>query len=487
MRLRVDALKGFIAKLFPFTPKGWVFLLLSAALLALGILRSELAVLLWGATFVLLGLYAAVGTLIARSLLAHRFLADYDALRVAVEPARVPRAAPAAARIRAPLPRYRVPGIRLYAGAMLQWHGRRRTTEALVEPDDTTAEVALDTSRRGVWQLAASWFSARDLLGFCSAPVPAPASGSLTVMPDASDTSVGESEGGAGGEHRIQSGIRRRSEELFETRRYVPGDDPRKINWKMFARWNELLVRIGEEVPPPQSRVICYLYTGMAGVTSAAAAAKPPPREQALEAAVSAFTGACRNLMQRGVQVGYGFGGVLDRGTVGVRGDNDYLIDVADADWDGGVLPTAEAHGARAARPIVLVVPDGTEGIDEVRRKLLEHGPVAETIVAGMHAREQHGLGPWWHRVFFRAPAPAAARGSAAARGPTAAPGLRVRRSLRVRCPPEVTGDESSSTRAVPAPCPEHRNTPLPLSSLRLGAGVGPLFCRGGRSRSRGR
>ncbi|NBB91369.1 MAG: DUF58 domain-containing protein [Spirochaetes bacterium] len=416
----MDALKGFIAKLFPFTPKGWVFLLLSAALLALGILRSELAVLLWGATFVLLGLYAAVGTLIARSLLAHRFLADYDALRVAVEPARVRRTAPATARIRASLPRYRVPGIRLYAGAMLQWRGRVRTTEALVEPDDTTAEVALDTSGRGVWQLAASWFAARDLLGFCSAPVPAPGSASLTVIPDASDTSVGESEGGAGGEHRIQSGIRRRSEELFETRRYVPGDDPRKINWKMFARWNELLVRIGEEVPPPQSRVVCYLYTGPAGSTSAGAPENRSPREQALEAAVSAFTGACRSLVQRGVQVGYGFGGVLDRGTVGARGERDYLIDVADADWDGGVLPTAEAHGAIAARPIVLVVPEGTEGIDEVRRKLLEHGPVAETIVARMHARTQHELAPWWHRVFFRASRPATAR-PATAPGPASA------------------------------------------------------------------
>ena len=395
MRLRVDALKGFIAKLFPFTPKGRVFLLLSAGLLALGILRSELAVLLWGATFVLLGLYTAIGTLLTRALLARRLLGDYDALRVAVEPGRVRRGGRATARIRAPLPRYRIPGIRLYAGARMEWHGRRRTTEVFVEPGDTIAEVPLDTNGRGVWRLDATWLTARDLLGFCSAPVPTPAAGSVTVLPDAADTPVGETAGGAGGEHLIRSGIRRRSEELFETRRYVPGDDPRKINWKMFARWNELLVRIGEEVPPPQSRVVCYLYTG---------AAKPPPREQALEAAVSAFAGACRYLVRRGVQVGYGFGGVLDRGTVGARGDSDYLIDVAGADWDGGVLPMAPAGRTRTGRPIVLIVPNETGDMEEVTRKLREHGPVAETIVARVDERRDAGRRPWWHRLLFHAP-----------------------------------------------------------------------------------
>lgn len=402
MRLRVDALKGFIARLFPFTPKGWVFLLLSVGLLALGIVRSELAVLLWGATFALLGLYTAIGTLLTRALLARRLLSDYDGLRVAVEPGRVPRAARATARIRAPLPRYRIPGIRLYAGARLLWHGRRRTTEVFIEPDHTMAEVPLDTNGRGVWRLDGTRLTARDLLGFCSAPVPMPASGSVTVLPDVVDTPVGETAGGAGGEHRIQSGIRRRSEELFETRRYVPGDDPRKINWKMFARWNELLVRIGEEVPPPQSRVICYLYTGAGG--PGRGDGPGDAGEHALEAAVSTFAGTCRTLVQRGVQVGYGFGGVLERGTVGLRGDTDFLLDLSDADWDGGVLPSAPGGGPRIGRPIVLIVPDGIEGIEEVTRELREQGPVAETIVARVGGRQDAGLRPWWHRLLFRMP-----------------------------------------------------------------------------------
>jgi hypothetical protein len=312
----------------------------------------------------------------------------------------VPRAARATARIRAPLPRFRIPGIRLYAGAQLLWHGRRRTTEVFIEPHDTIAEVPLDTNRRGVWRLDESRLLARDLLGFCAAPVPTAASGSVTVLPDVYHIPVGDTAGGDGGEHLIQSGIRRRSEELFETRRYVPGDDPRRINWKMFARWNELLVRIGEEVPPPQSRVICYLYTGAGGADGDNGGAG----ERALEAAVSTFAGACRTLVQRGVQVGYGFGGVLERGTVGLRGDTDFLVDASDADWDGEVLPTAPGVGARTGRPIVLIVPYGIEGIEEVTRKLREHGPVAETIVARVDGRQNAPLRPWWYRLLFRMP-----------------------------------------------------------------------------------
>jgi hypothetical protein len=52
---------------------------------------------------------------------------------------------------------------------------------------------------------------------------------------------------------------RRRSEELLEARKYYPGDDVRRLNWKVFAHLNELFLRIGEEVPPPESRILFVL------------------------------------------------------------------------------------------------------------------------------------------------------------------------------------------------------------------------------------
>ncbi len=49
---------------------------------------------------------------------------------------------------------------------------------------------------------------------------------------------------------------RNRSDELHETRQYLPGDDPRRVNWKVYAHSGELSVREGELLPPPTSEYI---------------------------------------------------------------------------------------------------------------------------------------------------------------------------------------------------------------------------------------
>ena len=48
----------------------------------------------------------------------------------------------------------------------------------------------------------------------------------------------------------------RRSEELYEARRYFAGDDPRKINWNIFAHTGELAIREGELLPPPSAEFL---------------------------------------------------------------------------------------------------------------------------------------------------------------------------------------------------------------------------------------
>lgn len=52
-----------------------------------------------------------------------------------------------------------------------------------------------------------------------------------------------------------------RSENLFETRLYVPGDDPRKINWKIFAHSQTLVVREGELTSPSSGNLVCLFNT----------------------------------------------------------------------------------------------------------------------------------------------------------------------------------------------------------------------------------
>jgi uncharacterized protein (DUF58 family) len=385
-------------------------------LLSLGIVRSELAVLLWGAAFVILVVYATIGVLLMRAVVARRIGVEHDEVRLSIEPARVHRGGSATARMSAPLPARRLPGIRLYGTTRLDWSGRTARSSALVDVGSRRVEIPLDTGRRGVYALTGASIVARDLLGFCSAPVPVPASGMLTVLPNAVETPVAATVATAGGEHRVHAAHRRRSEELFETRRYVPGDDPRKINWKLFARWNELLVRIGEEVPPPRSRVLCYLLTGAAPARREAPTMSVVPRrggrgdaENTLDAAVDTFAGVCRYLARRGIDVTYGFGGVPSRGVTGAERDREFLSELAGADWDGGELPPAsrfEGEGGR--RPVILVVPEETARTAEAVRRLSTHARVVDTVAARAAAAASDGDVPWWRRLLFReAPVPA--------------------------------------------------------------------------------
>ena len=55
----------------------------------------------------------------------------------------------------------------------------------------------------------------------------------------------------------------RKSDELIDHRPYIPGDDPRRINWKLYshAPLGELFVREGEPEPPPHSRLLILIDT----------------------------------------------------------------------------------------------------------------------------------------------------------------------------------------------------------------------------------
>ncbi|MDC7123985.1 MAG: DUF58 domain-containing protein [Spirochaetales bacterium] len=48
----------------------------------------------------------------------------------------------------------------------------------------------------------------------------------------------------------------KRSDELLEVRPYIPGDDLGRINWKSYAHTGDLLLRIGEQLPDPQDRIL---------------------------------------------------------------------------------------------------------------------------------------------------------------------------------------------------------------------------------------
>lgn len=66
-----------------------------------------------------------------------------------------------------------------------------------------------------------------------------------------------------GGSSRREELVYQKTEDLTEHRPYTPGDDPRRINWKLFGHSGDLFVRQEELEPPPVSEYTLILDTSV--------------------------------------------------------------------------------------------------------------------------------------------------------------------------------------------------------------------------------
>jgi uncharacterized protein (DUF58 family) len=69
----------------------------------------------------------------------------------------------------------------------------------------------------------------------------------------------------SGGEEQRNAPRLLRTDNLIDHRPYIPGDDPRRINWKLYGHAGDLFIREGEPQPPPHSRLVILLDTQVDG------------------------------------------------------------------------------------------------------------------------------------------------------------------------------------------------------------------------------
>jgi uncharacterized protein (DUF58 family) len=260
MSFRGSPTRKLIKRIFPFTGFGLLYLVLALGVLAAGILRMELATLLWGSAFLLLACYCLGTNHLTRSIL-HRHLGKTpDPVDCTLTTAGLFPGTAGSAEIKADVPRRTVPGVQLGFEISLQWPGRHPLVlRAALSGGRNRKTVGFSPAYRGCYTSGEARIVVQDLLGFTRSAVSVVLEEKLRVYPSIEPGGPARLPSLEGGEEQERRRAKHRSEELLEVRKYFPGDDIRKLHWKVFAHTAELFMRIGEETPPPRSRFLVLL------------------------------------------------------------------------------------------------------------------------------------------------------------------------------------------------------------------------------------
>ncbi|MFW5688932.1 MAG: DUF58 domain-containing protein, partial [Spirochaetota bacterium] len=236
------------------TLRGVVLAAFASILLVAGLLRNELGTVVFAGGLLILELtvitIAAIGGARLRAVRS----------RFAGELARPMVEAGERAGVRARIPSLGVaPGFALRHEVSLDGQGGRRLrSEHDVRPG---AEAAWDlvADERGVYTSEGSALALVDLFGFTRSAVRDATPLRLIVLPRRLEASPSFAVQRGGERAAERTHHRVRSEELREVRPYVPGDDIRRVSWKHLAAHDELLVRVGEFIPPSRGELRCRI------------------------------------------------------------------------------------------------------------------------------------------------------------------------------------------------------------------------------------
>jgi uncharacterized protein (DUF58 family) len=241
-----------------------VFLfILSVLALGAGNLRRELALSLIGGTFAVILIYCCGGALMLGILHAKRAgLLSSRMLNLNV-PAGTSAgiildcSGAGGGRF------FRLPGFLVRYEILLATRDGREIRR-LFDPDLKTGGFSFPVPERGAYYGKTDRLFIGDILGlfrYCLA-LPREESPRILALPRAAEECI-PARIEAGGDSQRQDAGFRRADNLIDHRPYMPGDDPRRINWKLYGHGpsGELFVREGEREPPPHSRLLVLVET----------------------------------------------------------------------------------------------------------------------------------------------------------------------------------------------------------------------------------
>ncbi|MDR0290370.1 MAG: DUF58 domain-containing protein [Treponema sp.] len=258
------------AAVFAPRPMGVFILLIIVLAFAAGALRHELALILSGAVFSALWVYCLAMTLLLA--LLHKRRIRRIVIRISPQELSAGEMAEAVyaegdgfkGKI------FQLPGVLVRCRLLLATKDGRHIQHDF-NPAVSSAHF-FEAQKRGAYFSMFDEFAVFDILGFfrfayrifiASASTEAADSADsprLLVSPHAADEPPPVN--ARAGESLLKpEPTFQRTDNLIDHRPYVPGDDPRRINWKLYSHSGGLFVREGEYEPPPHSNIIILIDT----------------------------------------------------------------------------------------------------------------------------------------------------------------------------------------------------------------------------------
>jgi uncharacterized protein (DUF58 family) len=237
---------------------GIFLLILSVLALAAGNLRKELVLFLIGGTFSVILVYCFAGALILGAIHAKRARLLSSRMLSPKVPAGKNAELLLDSDKAGPGRFFRLPGFLVRYEILLATRDSREIRR-LFDPDKDNRAFSFPVPERGAYYGLTDRFFIGDILGLFhySLPLPQDKGARILALPQAAPEFI-PAHREFGGDSQRQDTHYRRSDNLIDHRPYVPGDDPRRINWKLYghAPASELFVREGEREPPPHSRLL---------------------------------------------------------------------------------------------------------------------------------------------------------------------------------------------------------------------------------------
>lgn len=129
-----------------------------------------------------------------------------------------------------------------------------RRIEARIDPEQKTS-TRIPVRERGSYSGLFDFLLIEDVFGFFQYQRAIRAdAGPRLIATIESRVPIETKEALASGTIHRESAVLRNTDDFTENKPYQPGDDPRRINWKLFSHVGELFIREIEKEPPPRAK-----------------------------------------------------------------------------------------------------------------------------------------------------------------------------------------------------------------------------------------